>query len=219
MMTKSVADSKEVRPTHSSLIPFQDSLEQLKKKWPHLDGLLAGAVVYRQSDDPTRGLETLVIRRAASDSWPLHWEHSCGSADAQIDEDLVSAATREFTEETGLRVAKVTCAVGLRQMFQANGQEDPELDEGAYTTMNNTFLVFNALGKTWGKLTVMVESDGQNVRLDPQEHDRFLWLTEDEVFYEVCSQGEKESIMFVSEGVRRTILEGFRLKYEIDSTG
>ncbi|UNI16400.1 hypothetical protein JDV02_002835 [Purpureocillium takamizusanense] len=64
----------------------------------------------RQATPP---LQTLLIRRAASDSYPLKWEIPGGSVSASRDASVLHAAARELREETGLRVAHVHCPLGM----------------------------------------------------------------------------------------------------------
>ncbi|PWI68691.1 hypothetical protein PCL_01780 [Purpureocillium lilacinum] len=58
-------------------------------------------------------LQTLLIRRAASDSYPLKWEIPGGSVSTARDASVLHAAARELREETGLRVARFHCPLGM----------------------------------------------------------------------------------------------------------
>lgn len=182
--------------------------EHLLASRPYIDGLLAGAVVYRQNADIARGLETLIIRRAPSDSWPLKWEHPCGTVDIGRDQNMIEAAVRELAEETGLVAHTVIAAVVIRPIPAHGEQQFPD-DENARMDEDGFLLLFDAIGKTWSKLTVLVVVEGQDVNLDPDEHDAYAWVTEDEVVERRRDHGE--AIDFVSDGVRRTLLAGFDL--------
>lgn len=58
-------------------------------------------------------LQTLLVRRAASDSYPLKWEIPGGSVSPARDASVLHAAARELREETGLRVARFHCPLGM----------------------------------------------------------------------------------------------------------
>lgn len=58
-------------------------------------------------------LQTLLVRRAASDSYPLKWEIPGGSVSTARDASVLHAAARELREETGLRVARFHCPLGM----------------------------------------------------------------------------------------------------------
>ncbi|KAF2151495.1 hypothetical protein K461DRAFT_280290 [Myriangium duriaei CBS 260.36] len=194
-----------------ALAPFLCTPAQFLARHPDLHGVLAGAVVYRRSPDHARGLETLAIRRAATDSWPLLWEHPGGSVEVDKDPSLVHAAVRELQEEGGLVARRVICPVGLRKMFSSAGVEILVEEEDARMDSDDSLLIFRAKGRNWGKLTVLVDVREADATVNPQEHDRYYWMTQDEVANGRLQLLQNESIRFVSEGVKRTLLEGFRL--------
>lgn len=73
----------------------------------------------------------------------------------------------------------------------------------------------------WGKLTVWVEVQGwEGVRIDPEEHEDWAWASEEEARRETFRDGRE--FEFASDGVKRSVLEGFRLfkeerhKYEAE---
>jgi hypothetical protein len=71
-------------------------------------------------------------------------------------------------------------------------------------------LVFRADDGVWGKLTVWVDVEScDDVKIDKDEHVEFAWVTEDEALRNSFRDGRK--LDFVSEGVKRNVLEGFRL--------
>jgi 8-oxo-dGTP pyrophosphatase MutT (NUDIX family) len=179
---------------------------------PHIERLMASAMVFR-------GTQTLLIRRAATDSYPLRWEIPGGSTSDRKDASLVAGAVRELHEETGLRAKTVLCAVGmvepapahaLRNLGIAAGDEDAQNEGDDAQTV--TFL---ETGRRWGKVTLVVgvhEDGDECVRVRDGEHDRWSWVGEDEVRAGRWTGGE--DIEFVSEGCWRTILQGFRVHRE-----
>ena len=146
--------------------------------------LVTGAIVFDQSD-PNR---VLLIQRAANDSMPNLWETPGGGCDAE-DQTVLHSVARELWEEAGL-VAKL---IG------------PPVGDG---------YVFNTLtGNSVRKLSFIVKVDASNagiaVRLDPLEHQHFLWATEQEV--QDGSAG-KTKLEFTDADQKAVILEAFRVE-------
>ncbi|KAH6673379.1 NUDIX hydrolase domain-like protein [Halenospora varia] len=129
----------------------------------------------------------LIVQRAASDFMPNLWEVPGGACDD--DETILNGAARELWEESGLIANTVLHPVG-----------------GVYS--------FASPGKVWCKYTfeVRVEST-ESVKLDPEEHQRYLWVTEEECrSRKVEDGGQLVEIQFTSSGQEATIFDGFRLR-------
>lgn len=100
---------------------------------------------------------------------PLKWELPGGSVDAS-DASMVAGAVRELSEETGLRAASVLRWVGDREFAEGVG------------------------GKRWrqGIFKIGVDGvgglDGPEVRLDPAEHVRYLWVTVGDLRADRCGE-------------------------------
>lgn len=142
------------------------------------------------------------------------WEVPGGCVDHDVDETLVAAAVRELWEESSLRVTRVLRPVGLvPQEDEENQQEKrPKAKrENVYMMDNDSICVFGEeTNEVWGKLTVLVEVEScDDVAVDDNEHCAWAWVSEDEAKREVFADGSP--LEFVSDGVRRTVLEGFRL--------
>ncbi|KAL2141070.1 hypothetical protein VTI28DRAFT_2917 [Corynascus sepedonium] len=164
---------------------------------PLIANAAASAIVFSRATGEDR---VLLIQRAPHDSMPLLWEVPGGACDPE-DETILHAVGRELWEEAGLKLKRVVRQVG------------PELA---------------LLGKRlWSKVTceVEVEVEGGDsettlpkVTLDPNEHVRFLWATEDECrsgkVAVLRSDGEKEivDIRFTSKDQKAVILLGFKLR-------
>ncbi|KAK7402600.1 hypothetical protein QQX98_011641 [Neonectria punicea] len=170
---------------------------------PDIDHLIAGAVVANP-----HGL-ILLLRRAATDSWPLRWEVPGGCVDA-ADASLVAAAVRELWEETGLRATAVTGAVRLLDDEDGDGREG-DGDEGeADLRVKDDLCLFRETGSVWAKLTAWVDVESCDaVVVRDDEHAEWAWVSEEEARRRRFADGRE--LDFVSEGVRRTVLEGFRL--------
>ncbi|EMC96758.1 hypothetical protein BAUCODRAFT_49270, partial [Baudoinia panamericana UAMH 10762] len=102
----------------------------------------------------------LLVQRAASDSMPNQWEVPGGGCD-EDDHTILHSAARELWEETGLKAKRILSLVGSPHIFTSSS------------------------GKAVIKFNFLVEAHrtdegGFEVSLDPKEHQRFLWATEDE---------------------------------------
>ncbi|EUC44314.1 hypothetical protein COCMIDRAFT_6384 [Bipolaris oryzae ATCC 44560] len=128
--------------------------EYLSQHTQH-DVLVTGAVVFDKDG------KILLVQRAADEkAFPDFWEIPGGKVEDD-DETILHAAARELKEETGLRAIRV-----LRKVAQFTfGDEKP----GRPTTR-------------WLKLIFEMEVDHADaVVLDPVEHQRFVFASEEEV--------------------------------------
>lgn len=103
----------------------------------------------------------LLLQRAATDEDPNKWEPPGGACEDE-DESILHAAARELWEEAGLQANRIEGFAG-----------DPFL-----------FTLSNGKSVCQFNFAVEVKTDGggpPEVRLDPAEHQRFVWATEDEV--------------------------------------
>lgn len=124
---------------------------------------------------------------------PNKWEIPGGGVDAS-DPSILHGLVREVWEETGLRSRSVERLVG--------GEE------------GSIFLTRRGLRVVKFEFEVVVEDgeDGEGglqVMLDEREHQRFLWVGEEDVRAKmVCGVG----IEFTTGRQEEVILEGFRLR-------
>ncbi|KAL2189129.1 hypothetical protein L209DRAFT_752342 [Thermothelomyces heterothallicus CBS 203.75] len=163
---------------------------------PLISGAATGALVFSRATGEDR---VLLIQRAAHDSMPLRWEVPGGACD-EADETLLHGLARELWEETGLRLKRVVRQVGAEQVF------------------------LTSRGLVVAKVTFEVDVEASEtaalpeVTLDPYEHMRFLWATEEECqLGRVAvpgSSGEKEvvDIRFTTQDQKEVILLGFKLR-------
>ncbi|KAL2271972.1 hypothetical protein VTJ83DRAFT_1343 [Remersonia thermophila] len=153
----------------------------------------------------------LIVQRAPHDSMPLRWEVPGGACDPE-DPTMLHGLARELWEEAGLKLRRVVRPVG---------------DEHVFLTRR---------GRAVAKVTCEVEvetvrSEGGDealpeVVLDPNEHVRFVWATEEEcrkgrAVAVVVDAGEGEGegerteeveIQFTTQAQREVVLQGFELR-------
>jgi 8-oxo-dGTP pyrophosphatase MutT (NUDIX family) len=138
--------------------------------------------------------QLLILQRSATDSMPNLWEVPGGSCDSH--ETILEGAVRELWEESGLVATEV-----LRQVGGVPEWLDRE--------------------KVWCKFSFEVKvKEGMEVVLDNEEHQKFLWVSEEECRSGVAVRGgERTEIEFTTEVQVKTILEGFRLRKEGNNRG
>jgi 8-oxo-dGTP pyrophosphatase MutT (NUDIX family) len=128
----------------------------------------------------------LLLQRAANDEDPNKWEPPGGACDND-DESILHAAARELWEEAGLQAARIGGPVGDPYFFT--------LSDGKKVCQFN-FAVH-----------VRTDSGASSVvRLNPEEHQRFVWTTEDEV---KARKVDSIDLEFTREEVERTVLLAF----------
>lgn len=125
----------------------------------------------------------------------------------------MDTAVRELFEETNLRASRIICPVPLQPFL--SGYTDQRLDDKYNSAMDSEGLLclYRRSGRTWGIATFLVECTERNVTLNSEEHEEFIWATENEVTSARFLNGAR--IVFVSQEMRRIVLEGFRLAKEL----
>lgn len=145
--------------------------------------LATGAIVFSAS-------RILLLQRASGDSMPNRWETPGGACDN--DQTILHAVARELCEETMLVARSVGPMVGEGYTFKTRS------------------------GKIVRKLNFIVEVERQDgdgdggsnfeVRLRPEEHQGFVWATEEEV--RACKVGGVE-IRFTMPEQETVVLDAF----------
>ncbi|OTA62035.1 hypothetical protein K449DRAFT_382731 [Hypoxylon sp. EC38] len=126
----------------------------------------------------------LLVQRAAHDSLPSLWEIPGGACDFE-DESLLHAVARELWEESGLRAKYIVTLVGEGMVFFIKGN------------------------RRMCKYSFLTEVEGYNVKLDPNEHQAYLWVTEEEARTGKCGKVE---FKYTFNEQREAVYEAFRLK-------
>ena len=130
----------------------------------------------------------LLLQRAASDEDPNKWEPPGGACDDD-DQSILHAAARELWEEAGLQAARIGEPVGDPYFFT--------LSDGKKVCQFN--------------FAVHVRTDSGTpsaARLNPEEHQRFVWATEGEV---KAKKADGMNLDFTTGEVERTVLLVFKL--------
>ncbi|OSS47523.1 hypothetical protein B5807_07516 [Epicoccum nigrum] len=149
--------------------------------------ICTGAVVFNNAS------KLLLVQRAKEElAFANAWEIPGGAMD-DTDKTILHAAARELKEETGL-----TAVRAVRKVTQIT-----------FTTAGG-----NRPQRTWLKLIFQFEVDNPDaVVLDPLEHQRFLWVSEEEVVNDLVKEGST-SLEYISQENKAVKLEAFRLQQE-----
>ena len=157
---------------------------------PQYTNLVVGALIFHPPT-PTQPTRLLILQRASTEhAFPNLWEVPGGSSDLK-DPTILHTAARETFEETGLRLMRFVREVGKGVEF--------------------------VTGKTrWVKLSFEIEVvemhgrkaegavDDVEIRLDPEEHQDYKWVTEQELRedrYPIIT-GEQKEVMLEGFGLR-----------------
>ncbi|KAH6693818.1 NUDIX hydrolase domain-like protein [Plectosphaerella plurivora] len=175
----------------ASLTPFHVPLSTyITTHYP--SGPYSGAATSALVFDPSN--RVLLLRRAAHDSMPGQWEPPGGAAD-ETDGSLLVAVARELWEEAGLLASRVRRVVS----------EGKDVPPGSQIT--------NRMGTVkWVKFGFEVEVAEGEVELDPNEHDKFVWATEEEVKEAVV--GPSEGLGLTYGATKEILLDAFRRRRE-----
>ncbi|KAL0931416.1 nudix domain protein [Colletotrichum truncatum] len=173
--------------------PSLESYNRTARAWltensKHWDGIVTGALVF---DSQNR---VLLLQRAAHDSMPNLWETPGGATDDE-DASLFVACARELWEEAGLEAVEIVRAV----------TEGPDRPAGSVFTNRNGTRIYSRFS-----FEVKVKNENE-VRIDPAEHQDYVWATEEEV--KAQRVGDKPIPITIGQ-MTRIILEGFRLRRE-----
>lgn len=119
---------------------------------------------------------------------PERWEVPGGACDEE-DETILHAAVRELWEETGLKAKGFRSQVGEGEDFTSRS------------------------GKRIRRVVFVVdvewEESGEEVRLDPKEHQNFVWASRREIEMGRMADGGEEELVFTTEELRQVVLASF----------
>ncbi|KAI5457633.1 NUDIX hydrolase domain-like protein [Mariannaea sp. PMI_226] len=163
-------------------VPGPQWLRDNNKTW---NGCASGALVF---DSQNR---ILLVQRAAHDSMPNLWEIPGGAVDDE-DPSVLYGCARELWEETGLVLTHI------RHVIPDGFNGKP----GAVFTNRTGQRIFC-------KFSFEVDvAEGQEVRLDPNEHQDFIWATVEEVGVEAI--GDRK-IPLANAIIRKLVEQGYQM--------
>lgn len=148
------------------------------------DYIATGAFVFDLSE--MERPRVLLVQRAASDSMPDCWEVPGGGCQ-DTDDSILSAAARELWEEARLETESITHMLGKPHLFSSR--------------KGKKICQFNFL------ITPKRDpSSGLQVKLNPQEHQKYVWATKENV---IARQFGDMLMKFTSQFQEATIREAF----------
>lgn len=188
--------SKLSQPQSQFIVPqelakFSISKSEFLAQNLKFQNLAVGAMVFHKD-------RLLLVQRSASErAFPNLWEIPGGSCE-DSDETILHGIARELQEETGLKVVRF-----VRQVTQFDWEDR---------------LPHHQSQERWVKLIFDVEVDGKDgkagsesldVVLDPNEHQRYLWATEEEVRKE---KSDDTILEYITPDNKTAKLVGFGLR-------
>lgn len=146
----------------------------------------------------------LLIQRAAHDSWPHRWEIPGGACDPE-DASMLDSVARELWEEAGLTASRIGPLVGgTKHMF---------VTRTGNLVCRFSFLVdVHRESGEGGEEAGGGGGGGLQVKLDPNEHQAFVWATEEEV---AAGRAGEVELVFTNQQTRDGVLEAFRVWAEL----
>jgi len=161
----------------------------------------------------------LLVQRAASDSMPLRWETPGGGCDVD-DSSIVDSCIRELQEEAGLRanmigpLVKCPASNASRAVHSGDGQAGPTPGEAEWGEHMGGHMFLTRRGKLVCKfyfVACVSQDQIAKVVLDPREHVRFVWATEEEVRSKKTQGENGVDLEFTTKVQWEVILEAFAL--------
>ncbi|GIZ48239.1 hypothetical protein CKM354_001130700 [Cercospora kikuchii] len=152
---------------------------------PRYSYIATGCFVFDRSEPEVPRI--LLLQRSETDSMPGCWEIPGGACDDD-DESILHGAARELLEETGLTAIRIGPQIGQGELFSSRSGK-----------MICKFKFF---------VEVELDDEGRPsaVKLDPEEHQQYVWATQQEV--EARSSGSKQ-LVFTTPDLENTILKSF----------
>ncbi|KAF7536599.1 hypothetical protein G7054_g4443 [Neopestalotiopsis clavispora] len=217
--SKSAGESPSHVPTaftiSTKIVDFQMSPAQFLASRPNIHGIVAGTMVFRSrtsASQSTSNLEVLLLRRAATDSFPLKWEVPAGTADPVIDRSIIEVAVRELWEETHLRARRLHQTLGLGHPSGTLHFTSMEEMQDARMDSEYPICPLRVAGLEWAIVTFLTEVEDEltEILLRKDEHVDWAWLTENEVETGFFRDSPGKNIDMVSQAMKMMVLEGFR---------
>ena len=183
-------------------VNVREFLEKMRSLDMVYDRLVVAACIFSPKNNIDVAPRLLVVQRAETEhTFPNLWEVPGGSCEPS-DPSVSHSLARETFEETGLRLTRFIRQVGDAVTFTTPG------------------------GLKWLKLVFQIEvlelhgewgigagfADSVRITLDPEEHQKYSWATEDEIKQSTTNSGPYPTI---TEPQRQNMLQAFEL-YKAD---
>ncbi|KAJ5873713.1 uncharacterized protein N7529_002143 [Penicillium soppii] len=140
---------------------------------PEIDGFAICAYIFSRAHSTPR---ILLLQRALSDSSPGCWEGPGGACEPENDKTVLDSLVRETFEESGLHVSRVVDLVAV-DCWEHRRRNGDKIRLAKYS-----FLVEVCEGsKEFEGKQEPVPTSEIPIRLEPTEHQAFVWATEDDV--------------------------------------
>ena len=216
---------------HQYAVPLSQFIDNHKQ----YAALAIGALIFSPSHlDSLNITRLLLVQRAATEkSFPNLWEIPGGAVELD-DPTILHSVAREVFEETGLHLQRFVRQVGNGQLFKVGHKHDPkqcfklnfEIEVIEIGTVSRTLDLQDQSVQDRPLQPSVENLDSIVVVVDPQEHQAFKWVREDEVVKAtyLLQTGEEglrkspgtspetnEALKLVSEDQQRLILEAFSL--------
>lgn len=149
-----------------------------------------GALVF-DSSTPER---ILLLQRASADTMPNLWEVPGGGCDRE-DASILQGVARELWEEAGLIATAIGPQIGGSQVFASRSGK-----------LICRFFFLAEVQKG--------EDKKLHVKLDPREHQNYVWATEEEVARRRVGDVE---LKFTSRELEAVLLEAFEARKTLDT--
>ncbi|KAI5207997.1 hypothetical protein AUEXF2481DRAFT_7862 [Aureobasidium subglaciale EXF-2481] len=161
----------------------------------------------------------LLVQRADTDSYPGHWELPGGSADPS-DKSISESVARELFEETGLKMKRILVEIlppttfstgwGKRQKTWLKASFVIEITAESKARAEHE-VEMQGSGQELSRKDSVVAVDPPAVKLSDEEHQKYIWITAEEVIKNRVSMPGEGTMEFIGSDSVSTILEAFRL--------
>lgn len=200
--------SNEVKPISIHIPPDLQSLTVPLKQFldgnkvrPKYHHLVVGACIFAPSTLDHPKPRILLVQRAATErAFPNLWEVPGGSAEYS-DPSILHSVARETFEETGLRLTRFVRQIGDGITFTARGNK-------SWIKLLFEIEVAELHGKSVPEVAESNISEPVLIRLDPEEHQKHAWVTEDEFKHCTVTSGPYPP---TTEAQLQGILQAFAL--------
>lgn len=170
---------------HPSIESFEVTANSYLSHKPEFAGIVGAAIVIHND-------RVLLLQRAPGDECPNLWEVPGGGSDG--DEMIVQCAVRELKEETSLEASDVLAMIGEFE-WRETGSLSETIGE---TRIWKIFMFLVKVENLYGNL---------QVQLDQNEHQTYLWATEDDIRGDSCGG---TPLKWISPNQKQAILAAFK---------